>query len=176
MIMSGSPIFHRLAVFDEDLRHRAGAWRGNLVERLHRLDDQQLVAGLHLRCRLRRRPSRPVADGDRRFRPSAISPHPRDSPPRRAARRTPSRILAQRPERRAAERPREGPGNVGAAQPPSSGARRECVAAALDFEFGQIAVGKQASDETQQVMIRGCAIRRAAPLLGGAVSAAAAPG
>src|SRR5579872_7269431 len=32
--------FDRLAVLDEDLRHGAGARRGNLVHGLHRLDDQ----------------------------------------------------------------------------------------------------------------------------------------
>src|SRR5689334_3022285 len=39
-------IFHRLAVLEQDLRHRAGARRGDLVHGLHRLDDHQRVAGL----------------------------------------------------------------------------------------------------------------------------------
>src|SRR5215475_4307724 len=37
----------RLAVFEQDLRHRAGARRGNLIHRLHRLYDEKHVAGLH---------------------------------------------------------------------------------------------------------------------------------
>src|SRR5579862_1259029 len=41
-------IFDRLAVFDENLNHRAGARRWDLIHRLHRLDDEQRLAGLHL--------------------------------------------------------------------------------------------------------------------------------
>src|ERR1700733_11193014 len=41
-------VFHRLAVFNEDLKHRAGARRGNLIHRLHRLDDDERLTGLHL--------------------------------------------------------------------------------------------------------------------------------
>src|SRR5258708_7923296 len=37
----------RLAVFDEDLAHRAGARRGDLVEGLHRLDEEDALAFLH---------------------------------------------------------------------------------------------------------------------------------
>src|SRR5215469_8511912 len=40
--------FDRLAVLDEDLRHRAGARRRNLIHRLHGFDDDQRVAGFHL--------------------------------------------------------------------------------------------------------------------------------
>src|SRR5271165_6796483 len=39
---------HRLTVRDENLRHRAGPRRGNLVHRLHGLDDHERLAGLHL--------------------------------------------------------------------------------------------------------------------------------
>src|SRR5580658_5343919 len=41
-------IFDRLAVFDENLNHRAGARRRGLIHRLHRFDDEQRFAGLHL--------------------------------------------------------------------------------------------------------------------------------
>ena len=44
MTTSGSPIFDRLAVLDQDLRDLAGARRGDLVHRLHRLDDEQGLA------------------------------------------------------------------------------------------------------------------------------------
>src|SRR6202040_739623 len=37
-------VFDRLPVLEKNLRHRAGARRRDLVERLHRLDDQQRVA------------------------------------------------------------------------------------------------------------------------------------
>ena len=47
IITSGSPIFDRLAVLDEDLRHGAGARRGNLIHGLHRLDDEQRLPGGH---------------------------------------------------------------------------------------------------------------------------------
>src|ERR1043165_4144183 len=40
-------VLHRLAVLEQDLRHLAGMRGGNLVHRLHRLDDQQWVTGLH---------------------------------------------------------------------------------------------------------------------------------
>src|SRR5271154_2604951 len=40
-------IFDRLAVFDENLNHGAGTRRRNLVHRLHRLDDDERLAGLH---------------------------------------------------------------------------------------------------------------------------------
>src|SRR5216683_7859729 len=39
--------FHRLSVLEQDLADDPGAWRGNLIERLHRLDDQKRVADLH---------------------------------------------------------------------------------------------------------------------------------
>src|SRR5438132_9825586 len=38
----------RLAVLDQDLGHCSGAWRRNLVHGLHRLDDEDDVAGAHL--------------------------------------------------------------------------------------------------------------------------------
>src|SRR5436305_13906297 len=44
--------FHRLAVLDEDRRDGAAARRGDLVEGLHRLDEEELVAGRHLRADL----------------------------------------------------------------------------------------------------------------------------
>ena len=40
--------FDRLGVLDQDLHHAAGARRRNLVHGLHRLDDQQGLAGAHL--------------------------------------------------------------------------------------------------------------------------------
>src|SRR6266700_626469 len=40
--------FDRLAVLDEDLRHRAGARRRYLVHRLHRFDDQKRLADRYL--------------------------------------------------------------------------------------------------------------------------------
>src|SRR5882757_4169423 len=36
-----------MAVLEQDLDHRAGARRGNLVHGFHRLDDQQRIARLH---------------------------------------------------------------------------------------------------------------------------------
>src|SRR5215213_5494260 len=48
--------FDRLAVLDENLRYRAGAWRRDLVHRLHRFDDQQGLPGRYL-----------AADLDERF-------------------------------------------------------------------------------------------------------------
>src|SRR5580704_1832283 len=41
-------IFDRLAVADQNLNHRAGARRRDLIHRLHRFDDEQRLAGLHL--------------------------------------------------------------------------------------------------------------------------------
>src|SRR5580693_2782685 len=41
-------VFDRLAVCDENLNHRAGARRRDLIHRLHRFDDEQRLAGLHL--------------------------------------------------------------------------------------------------------------------------------
>ena len=41
---SGIAVFDRLAVLEQDRRHRAGARRGDLVHRLHRFDDQQRLA------------------------------------------------------------------------------------------------------------------------------------
>src|SRR5580700_3762821 len=41
-------IFDRLAVSDENLNHRAGARRRDLIHRLHRFDVEQPLAGLHL--------------------------------------------------------------------------------------------------------------------------------
>src|SRR5215467_11716740 len=46
----------RLAVLDQDLDHRARARGGNLVHGLHRLDDQQRVAGTHPAADLDERP------------------------------------------------------------------------------------------------------------------------
>src|SRR3954454_8686613 len=40
-------VFHGLAVFEQDLRDRAGARRRNLIHRLHRFNDQQGVAYFH---------------------------------------------------------------------------------------------------------------------------------
>src|SRR5688572_7259274 len=39
-------VFHRLAVLDEDRRHGPGAGGDDVVEGLHRLDEQELVADL----------------------------------------------------------------------------------------------------------------------------------
>ena len=44
---SGFAIFDRLAILDEDLGHLAGPRRGDLVHRLHGLDDEQRLACLH---------------------------------------------------------------------------------------------------------------------------------
>src|SRR5580704_1911264 len=41
-------IFDRLTVFDQNLNHREGARRRDLIHRLHRFDDEQRLAGLHL--------------------------------------------------------------------------------------------------------------------------------
>src|SRR5580700_4545450 len=41
-------IFDRLAVSNQNLDHRAGARRRDLIHRLHRFDDEQGFAGLHL--------------------------------------------------------------------------------------------------------------------------------
>src|SRR4051794_22303072 len=40
-------VFDRLGVLEQDRRHRSGAWRWNLVHRLHRLDDEQRLALAH---------------------------------------------------------------------------------------------------------------------------------
>src|ERR1700748_726162 len=45
MMTSGSATPTRLPALDEDLRHGAGARRGNLVHGLHRLDDEQRLSG-----------------------------------------------------------------------------------------------------------------------------------
>src|SRR6187200_1117346 len=39
---------HRPAVLDQDLLHRAGLGRLDRIERLHRLDDEQRLAGVDL--------------------------------------------------------------------------------------------------------------------------------
>src|ERR1700733_3772194 len=52
----GLAIFDRLAIFDENLNHRAGARRGNLIHRLHRLDDNERLAGFHLAAHVDERP------------------------------------------------------------------------------------------------------------------------
>src|ERR1700733_124887 len=57
----GFAVFHRLTIFDENLNDRPGPRRWDLVHRLHRLDDDERVAGFHLaahfnegsRCRRR---------------------------------------------------------------------------------------------------------------------------
>src|ERR1700731_2707061 len=41
-------VLDRLAVSDQNLNHRAGARRRDLIHRLHRFDDEQRLAGLHL--------------------------------------------------------------------------------------------------------------------------------
>src|SRR4029077_8429644 len=43
----GLAVFHRLAVFHENLDHGARSWRGNLVHRFHRFDDHQRLACFH---------------------------------------------------------------------------------------------------------------------------------
>src|SRR5690349_11898339 len=62
--------FDRLAVFDKNLRHRAGARRGDLVHRLHRFDDQKRLAdrdlGPDLDERLGARLRRPIGGADHR--------------------------------------------------------------------------------------------------------------
>src|SRR5688500_18978934 len=47
---------HRLAVLDQNLNHGAGARRRDLIHRLHRLDDQQGLPGLHLGADIYKRP------------------------------------------------------------------------------------------------------------------------
>src|SRR6185503_10062978 len=37
--------FDRLGVLDQDLLYGSGAWRSDRVHHLHRLDDQQRIAG-----------------------------------------------------------------------------------------------------------------------------------
>ena len=68
--------FDRLAVLEQDLGHGAGARRRNLVHRLHRLDDQQRVARLHLAADVDERLARRARADDRRCRPSARSTTP----------------------------------------------------------------------------------------------------
>src|SRR6476469_5586243 len=41
-------VFDRLTVLDQDLGHRARTWRGNLIHRLHRFDNDQRLARLDL--------------------------------------------------------------------------------------------------------------------------------
>src|SRR5271170_985000 len=41
-------VLHRLAILDQNLDDRAGTWRGNLIHRFHRFDDDQRLAGLYL--------------------------------------------------------------------------------------------------------------------------------
>ena len=64
MIISGSPNSTGLAVLDQDLRHRAGARRRDLVHRLHRLDDEQRLAGRRPCCRRRRTACAPGAGAE----------------------------------------------------------------------------------------------------------------
>src|SRR5262249_58853623 len=47
---------HRLAILDQNLDHCARARRGNLVHGLHRLDDQQRIAGAYAAADLDERP------------------------------------------------------------------------------------------------------------------------
>jgi len=42
MIISGSPYSTGLRVSDQNLDHRAGTWRRNLIHRLHCLDDDEV--------------------------------------------------------------------------------------------------------------------------------------
>src|ERR1700685_2986992 len=68
-------IFDRLAVSDKNLDHCAGARRRGLVHRLHRFDDEQRLAGLHLAADLdqgARAPRREAAAG--RFPPGPRRP------------------------------------------------------------------------------------------------------
>src|SRR5260370_39403234 len=62
--------FDRLAVLDQNLRHRAGARRWNLGHRLHGLDDQQRLSdrnlGADLDERLRTGLRSPVGGADHR--------------------------------------------------------------------------------------------------------------
>src|SRR4051812_22065590 len=48
----GLAVLDGLPVLDEDPRHGAGAGRRDLVEGLHRLDEQELVADRNARARL----------------------------------------------------------------------------------------------------------------------------
>src|SRR6059058_2779816 len=62
--------FDRLAVFDENLRHRSRTRRRDLVHRLHRFDDQQGLPGRYLAAdvdeRLRAGLGRPIGGTDHR--------------------------------------------------------------------------------------------------------------
>src|SRR5258707_8703800 len=59
---------HRLRVLEQDLDHRAGLRCGNLVEGLHRLDDQERIArldrGAHVAEWLGARLGRPIGSAD----------------------------------------------------------------------------------------------------------------
>src|SRR5260370_24619117 len=59
---------HRLRVLEQDLDHRAGLRCGNLVEGLHRLDDQERIArldrGAHVAEWLGARLGRPIGRAD----------------------------------------------------------------------------------------------------------------
>ena len=72
MIINGSPILHRLTVLDQDLDHGAGAGRRSLIYRLHRFDDDECIAGLHLAAdideRLRAGRRTPIGGADHRGR------------------------------------------------------------------------------------------------------------
>src|SRR5258707_15473202 len=61
---------HRLRVLEQDLDNRAGLRRGNLVEGLHRLDDQERIArldrGAHVAERLGAGLGRPIGSADHR--------------------------------------------------------------------------------------------------------------
>src|SRR5438270_8973949 len=62
--------FDRLAVFDENLRHRTRARRRDLVHRLHRFDDQERLPGRYLAADLDERLGaglrRPIGGADHR--------------------------------------------------------------------------------------------------------------
>ena len=65
MIISGSP-YSTGCVLHQDLDHRAITRRRNLIHRLHRLDDNQRLAGLHLAADVHRRTAArraPARDG-----------------------------------------------------------------------------------------------------------------
>jgi hypothetical protein len=72
MIISGSP-YSTGWPSSTGSRHRAGARRRDLVHRLHRLDDQQRLAGRHLAADLDERLARRARGADRRCRPWATA-------------------------------------------------------------------------------------------------------
>ncbi len=82
-------IFDRLAILDQNARHRAGPRGQDLVEGFHRLDEKNLVAGLDLRADLDKRRRHPARNANKRFRPSATLPCPDHRLERRRGARSP---------------------------------------------------------------------------------------